>query len=245
MKVLTFILMLCFSINAFASALVTKDDQASILTVHSTLIFTGPEATRPLVQDIVSEISKMWNEPKATVLLNGRKYRVLFEIGYQLPSPGTTYESSCSQNFIRVSHLPPNPNGDPNVEDVSNFETGRQVGHFFVENNLGHSTTAAHEFGHSLGLHHTIGKVVLLDEAKKTWANDLRDAGVPGIMFNRGTWVKPEFQYDPAAVAGAPGGSVNPMTRKVRLEDVQSTQWSHLQFNQFGMACIGSGARGF
>lgn len=75
------------------------------------------------------------------------------------------------------------------------------TGYFLLDNLLNGSTTAAHEFGHTLGLDHPHNL-------------DIRGKGVPGIMYPRGTIVDPPYQYDPNAAPGKPGGTMNPFTGK-------------------------------
>ena len=60
---------------------------------------------------------------------------------------------------------------------------GCNTGYFKLENLYKGSTTAAHEYGHTLGLQHPADL-------------DLRGKGIPGIMYPRGTLVDPQFQYD-------------------------------------------------
>lgn len=88
------------------------------------------------------------------------------------------------------------------------------------------STTAAHEFGHSIGLDHP---AVL----------DIRVKGVPGIMYPRGTIVDKPFQYNPAAQVGEPGSTINPDARKVLQQDIDMLQLNKLPFNQRGIAVLG------
>ena len=86
-----------------------------------------------------------------------------------------------------------------------------------LENLYEGSTTAAHEYGHTLGLDHPRFL-------------DIRGEGVPGIMYPRGTLVDPQFQYDPAIPAGLKGGTMHPMHRKVRQKDIEQLKLHKLRF---------------
>lgn len=72
---------------------------------------------------------------------------------------------------------------------------------------MGKSTTAPHELGHGYGLDHS--------------EEDQRGKGQPDIMSARGTYVDPEYQYDPKAKAGEKGGTINPYKRKVTLKNIK------------------------
>jgi hypothetical protein len=67
---------------------------------------------------------------------------------------------------------------------------------------------------------------------------DIRDEGVPGIMYPRGTLVDPQFQYDPTKPAGVTGGTMHPMYRKVKLLDIENLKLHRLRFEN-GRAVIG------
>jgi hypothetical protein len=59
---------------------------------------------------------------------------------------------------------------------------------------------------------------------------DYRGKGAPGIMYPRGTWVDPQFQYDPSKPAGVTGGTMHPIYRKVFPEDISALPWEKLTF---------------
>ncbi|HUS00197.1 MAG TPA: hypothetical protein VMY77_00635 [Chitinophagaceae bacterium] len=59
---------------------------------------------------------------------------------------------------------------------------------------------------------------------------DHRGKGIPGIMYARGTLVDPQYQYDPSVPAGAVGGTMHPMYRKVLPADIASLNWEQLAF---------------
>ena len=123
-------------------------------------------------------------------------------------------------NYFRVEEF---ASGNISFVDGINSNTG----YFKLDNLLNNSTTAAHEFGHTLGLVHPEDL-------------DLRGRGVPGIMYPRGTITDREFQYDLHAAAGAIGGTMNPFHRKVLQEDIDDLHLEMLYFNQDGRAVIGA-----
>jgi hypothetical protein len=94
---------------------------------------------------------------------------------------------------------------------------GCNTGYFLLENLYKGSTTAAHEYGHTLGLPHPH----LLD---------IRGHGMPGIMYPRGTLVDAPYQYDPSKPAGVTGGTMHPMHRKVLLRDIADLKLHRLRF---------------
>ena len=94
-----------------------------------------------------------------------------------------------------------------------------------MENLYKGSTTAAHEYGHTIGLNHPKNM-------------DIRGQGLPGIMYPRGTLVDPQFQYDPSKPAGVTGGTMHPMYRKVKLEDIEGLKLNRLTFHH-GKAILG------
>jgi hypothetical protein len=102
---------------------------------------------------------------------------------------------------------------------------GCNSGYFLLENLYKGSTTAAHEYGHTLGLEHP--RIL-----------DIRGTGVPGIMYPRGTLVDPEYQYDPTIPAGQKGGTMHPMYRKVKQDDIENIKLHKLNFEN-GKAVIG------
>jgi hypothetical protein len=58
-------------------------------------------------------------------------------------------------------------------------------------------------------------------------------------MYPRGTLCDPAFQYDPAAAAGAAGGTLNPFTRKVLDSDIQALKLSRLTFDPQSFSVLG------
>ena len=98
-------------------------------------------------------------------------------------------------------------------------DLGSNSGYFLKANLYEGSTTAAHEFGHTLGLRHPANM-------------DFRGQGRPGIMYPRGTLVDAEFQYNPLAKYGEPLHTMNPMHRRVRQEEIDLIGIPQLIYNQ-------------
>lgn len=186
------------------------------LTIYSHLVCYGNAASQEITERIREEIETMWNEPQGMVLLNGRSFLVQFRISAELKSEVAELEVLQNvdprNNYFRIEEF---------VHGSISFVDGLgcNSGYFLLENLYAGSTTAAHEYGHTLGLDHPCNL-------------DIRGTGVPGIMYPRGTLVDPQYQYDPAVPAGLKGGTMHPMYRKAKQEDIDGIRLHRLQFIQ-------------
>jgi hypothetical protein len=193
------------------------------LTIRSTLWFYGGAAGSPLAIQIADDIAAAWNEPQATVKIRGEVYEVRFEIEglYKpdLPPAAVWHNTDPRLNFFRIEEY--------SLHDISSVDgLGCNTGYFKLGNLLNHSTTAAHEYGHTLGLDHPKDL-------------DIRGKGQPGIMYPRGTLCDAEYQYDPAAAAGGPGGTLNPFRRKVLPGDIAGLRLSRMVFDNRSLSVLG------
>ena len=193
-------------------------------TLYASIFLYGNEATDDLALTVAEDINEQWSKALATVKINGEEY--LFKVetkGFSKPDlkPEEIFENDNPlNNYFRVEQK-----AAGNISYVDGL--GSNTGYFQLDNILNHSTTAAHEFGHTLGLPHP-------------YDMDIRHKEVPGIMYPRGTLVQPQFQYDPSVEAGTVGGTMNPIHRLVTQEDVDDLKIERLDFNDLGVAVIGA-----
>lgn len=188
------------------------DKASGVVLVSSAIIGYGDAADMEITRYMAEEIETMWNEPQGKLLLRDRWFTVQFRISAQYNSwivPKSIAENQNPRNnYIRIE--------DYSIRNISCMDAiGSNTGYFQRNNLYGGSTTAAHEYGHSLGLPHP---------------GDLNFVGKgrPGIMYPRGTLVDPEFQNDVTAIAGGPGGTLNPRHRKVMQADIDHLQLDKL-----------------
>jgi hypothetical protein len=96
----------------------------------------------------------------------------------------------------------------------------------FSEVNSDKSTTESHEWGHSNGEDHP---------GNCNWIG----LGIPRIMLPRGSWVDPQYQWDPKAKPGKAGGTIDPKYREVTQDDIEDLLLDQLHFDKNGKASIG------
>jgi hypothetical protein len=192
------------------------------LVIHSVFFFYGDAASEALSTQIANDIAMHWNEPKAKVTIRGEVYEVRFNIDgiYEpdLDPAKVWYNDNPRFNFFRIEEF-----ASTDISFVDGI--GCNTGYFKLSNLLQTSTTAAHEYGHTLGLEHPNDL-------------DIRGKVTPGIMYPRGTICDPHFQYDASVAAGETGGTLNPWYRKVLPEDIEALKLHRLLFTH-GRAVVG------
>jgi len=188
------------------------DASSKIITISANIICYGNAADYDLAHQIADEIETMWNEPNAIINLDNTSYFVRFAIASQ-------YNSVINAQSIIDNQNP--KNNYFRIEEYSNINIscvdgiGSNTGYFMLANLYKGSTTAAHEFGHSLGLVHPIDLNIV-------------GKGVPGIMYPRGSLVDQEFQNDITAKPGEAGGTLNPQNRRVMQIDIDNLKLNKL-----------------
>ena len=195
----------------------------SKIRIHSDFYFYGEAASLTLAVSIASDIASHWNEPGGIVLMKNSPYLVEFVIrGFyegEMPPESVWFNTDPRNNYFRIEEISP-----VHVSFVDGIQCN--TGYFKLDNLLNNSTTAAHEYGHTLGLDHPENL-------------DIRGMGQPGIMYPRGTVCDPMYQYDPAAEPLKPGGTINPFTRKVLQSDIDQLRLHKLSWNDKGFAVLG------
>ena len=199
------------------------NETTNSLTITANLYFYGDAANEALSFRIGEDINSHWNIPDGHAIIAGKKYKIIFSVkglyAAQLTQADVNSNDDPLNNYFRIEEF---ASGNISFVDGINSNTG----YFKLDNLLNNSTTAAHEFGHTISLVHP-------------HELDIRGSGVPGIMYPRGTICDPAYQYDPAAEPLAPGGTMNPFHRKVLQQDIDDLHLEKLPFNRDGRAVLG------
>ena len=192
------------------------------LVIAARIITYGNAASPALTAQIREEIETLWNEPGTWINIHDYYLQVVFRISAEYRPELTDIDIYQNldphNNYFRIEEF-----AHGNISFVDGI--GCNSGYFKLENLYAGSTTAAHEFGHTLGLTHP--EIV-----------DIRGKGSPGIMYPRGTLVDPQYQYESDKPAGTKGGTLYPIHRRVSDEDIQLLKLHKKDF-EHGRAIIG------
>ncbi len=195
----------------------------SVIRIHSDFYFYGEASSPDLAETIAADMAGHWNDPEVWIIMKHVPLKIEFMIrGFHeknLAPETVWFNTDPRNNYFRIEEVSP-----VHVSYVDGIPSN--TGYFKLDNLLNNSTTAAHEYGHTLGLNHPVQL-------------DIRGMGQPGIMYPRGTVCDPSFQYDPEAEPLKPGGTLNPFSRKVLPADIDQLRLHRLNWNGRGFAALG------
>jgi hypothetical protein len=186
-----------------------------ICSLFANLIIYGAKATEELAAIMQEEMHDIFNQPQHKVIVKGVSYtfQVIANVLYKptLTKLEVLENTNPRNNYFRIEAY--------SMHNISFVDgVGSNTGYFLIDNLYVGSTTTAHEFGHTIGLDHPTNL-------------DHRGKGHPLLMQPRGTWVDPQFQYDPKKAAGElPGGTMHPAHRRWHQSEVDLLRIDRLDF---------------
>jgi RHS repeat-associated protein len=136
--------------------------------VRSNLIFYGNRASSKLANIEAAKIQKAWNAANGKTKINGKSYKVTFEIKGEYRDDGSNgpsnlpieimFNKSYKNNYIRVEEKTGEGRGTSSIDNLPHSNLNGNTGVWKYAQLNSESTTDSHEFGHLLGLEHSSTK---------------------------------------------------------------------------------------
>ncbi len=187
---------------------ILKNKRRKVVVV-SKFYFYG-NVSRKEVRQIKKEIKYQWNSANGQVIVDGKVKEVKFRIRGRKVSKSRAIKlasnnKSSKNNFIKVEQ------GERGKRSF--MQLNGNAGIWYKSDELGSSTTAAHEVGHGWGYYNPQGTT---NGAHSP--GNLKGTGRADIMATRGTLVDPQFRYFSWKTTGYEG--VDPFRRQANQHDI-------------------------
>ena len=141
------------------------------LLICSHIVTYGNVAGPALTEYIRDEIETLWNEPMGLANIEGDQHRVTFKITAsfqpQITAPDIYENVNPRNNYFRIEEF-----AHGNISFVVGL--GCNTGYFKLDNLYKGSTTAAHEYGHTLGY--------IIPQTLTFGAKAGRELCIPGVL---------------------------------------------------------------
>lgn len=160
------------------------DEKKKTVTINSTFIAYGGEA-KNYAAKFASNVAKKWNAAGGTVKVDGKEYKANFKVSVLIVSEAAAKELASTNkdpkiNFVRIE-------ASDQSSNVGKKDTDGGSNSFYINTKQldeTNSTTAAHEYGHSLGLNGHTSEGNFLE-------------GQPDIMSTKNTLVEEIYSTNP------------------------------------------------
>lgn len=219
---------------AFAGATFELNPATNEILMKGKMVYYGDNVNAAIAAKATKEIQDMWSglgvraedaPLNLTVKVGTKSYKLRAVFTQEIVTTTQAQAMAATNRDPSVNFIRFRKGGQPG--DRSYYHgLGANSGVFYESDDIGISTTAAHEFGHGVSLDHP-------NEF------DWRGRGRPAIMCPRGTIVDAQYQWDPNAQAGQPGGTMSPYWRRVTQWDIDNIGLSRLTFDARGVATVG------
>lgn len=214
------------------SGIAAIDAKNHTVTVTSTMYFYGSSATADFARNTAASIQNQWNGANGTVKIGGESYKVSFAVKGVAVSDDAFLEvlsvplnNSLENNYIRVEGATSHDLTGTSSTDRKDGKSGGNTGYWSSnQNKENKGTTAAHEYGHGLGLRHP--------------STGGRGGQKPNIMMT----INNSGQVDPQYVTHtADGTQLDDSQRKVTQENIDQVFTPEIRQNlqQNGTTGIG------